>query len=322
MQEETAPGGESAPESAQHRIEALERELAKAQAELSDMRSTYQSLHDMLMHARTPICMWQGDDFVYTLVNENYCAALPERQFLGKPLAEALPEAVEQGFMNLLGAVYRTGQPFIGNELPVKLYSAERGCEEQRWYNAVYAPVRDAAGNIVGVCHYGVDITAQVEARQAAEARAEELRKSAELIAAQQETIRVLGTPLLPLAKDVLAMPLIGPIDSRRSAQILEGLLRGVEKAGASTVILDVTGVDTIDTQAANALVAAARALRLLGARVLLTGLQPSMAQVLVELGVDLGGIATYGTLQSGIAAAMSERRPPPGGPPRDARAR
>ncbi|WP_438027811.1 STAS domain-containing protein [Sorangium sp. So ce233] len=321
MHEETAPAGASTSESAEQRIEALERALAKAQAELADMRSTYQSLHDMLMHARTPICMWRGDDFVFTLVNENYCAAFPERQLLGKPLGEVLPEAVEQGFMNLLGEVYRTGKPIIGNELPVKLYNAEKGCEEHRWYNAVYAAVRDATGAIVGVCHYGVDITEQVQARQAAEARAEELRKSAELIAAQQETIRALGTPLLPLANDVLAMPLIGPIDSRRSEQILEGLLHGVAKVGASMVILDVTGVETIDTQAANALARAAQALRLLGARVLVTGIQPSMAQVLVELGVDLGGIATYSTLQSGIAAALSGRTRP-GGRPRDARAR
>ncbi|WP_434046131.1 MULTISPECIES: STAS domain-containing protein [Sorangium] len=321
MVEETAPAGASSSESTEQRIEALERALAKAQAELADMRSTYQSLHDMLMHARTPICMWRGDDFVFTLVNENYCAFFPERQLLGNPLGEVLPEAVEQGFLGLLGEVYRTGRPFIGNELPVKVYNAERGCEEQRWFNAVYAPVRDGTGAIVGVCHYGVDITEQVQARQAAEAKADELRKSAELIAAQQETIRALGTPLLPLANDVLAMPLIGPIDSRRSEQILEGLLQGVAKVGASMVILDVTGVETIDTQAANALARAAQALRLLGARVLVTGIQPSMAQVLVALGVDLGGIATYSTLQSGIAAAMSGRARP-GGPPRDARGR
>ncbi|UQA59831.1 STAS domain-containing protein [Polyangium aurulentum] len=295
-------------ESAERRIEALERALSEAQGALAEMRSTYQSLHDMLMHARTPICMWRGDDFVFTLVNPTYCAAFPGRQLLGKPLAEAVPEAIAQGFDALLGDVYRTGKPFIGNEVPVKVHNTEKNCAEQHWFNIVYAAVRDETGKIVGVCHYGVDITEQVEARHAAEAKAEELRKSAELIAKQKETIRVLGTPLLPLAPGVLAAPLIGQIDARRSEQLVEVLLDRVAAQGTTIVILDVTGVETIDMEAANALIRAAQAVQLLGARVLVTGIQPSMAQVLVQLGVDLRGIDTYGTLQSGIAAAMGAR--------------
>ncbi|WP_437511065.1 STAS domain-containing protein [Sorangium sp. So ce1099] len=310
--EGTAPADAPTSESADRRIAALERALAQAQAELSDLRSTHQSLHDMLMHARTPVCMWRGDDLVYTLVNPAYSVSLPGRQLLGRPLLdvlrEVLSEEAAQGFHALVNGVYRTGQPFLGSEVPVKLHDAENGCEDLRWFNIVYAPVRDGSDGIVGVCHYGVEITEQVRARQAAEAKAEELQRSAELIAAQQETIRALGTPLLPLAKGVLAMPLIGPIDARRSEQIMEGLLLGVAKEGASMVILDVTGVETIDTQAADAVVRAAQAVRLLGARVLVTGIQPSMAQVLVQLGVDLRGIATYSTLQSGIAAAMRAR--------------
>ncbi|KYF80131.1 hypothetical protein BE20_32475 [Sorangium cellulosum] len=308
MSEETAPAEASTPESAERRIAALEQALAEAQAALADARATYQSLYDMLMQVRTPIAMWRGDDFVFTLVNPFYSTYLPGRQLMGRPLAEAAPEAKEQGFMDLMNGVYRTGEPFYGNELPVKLHSAEKGCDELRWVNTVYAPVRDGTGAIVGVCHFGVDITEQVQARQAAEARAEELRRSAELIAAQQETIRVLGTPLLPLAPGVLAAPLIGPIDAQRSAQFLEQLLDRVAAQGIASVILDVTGIETIDTQAANELVRAAQAVRLLGARVLVTGIRPSMAQVLVQLGVDLRGIATYSTLQAGIAAAMSAR--------------
>ncbi|WP_437929467.1 STAS domain-containing protein [Sorangium sp. So ce291] len=310
--EGTAPADAPTSESAERRIAALERALAQAQAELSDLRSTHQSLHDMLMHARTPVCMWRGDDLAFTLVNPAYCASLPGRQLLGRPLLdvlrEVLSEEAAQGFHALVNGVYRTGQPFLGSEVPVKLHDPEKDREELRWFNIVYAPVRDGSGGIVGVCHYGVEITEQVQARQAAEAKAEELQRSAELIAAQQETIRALGTPLLPLAKGVLAMPLVGPIDARRSEQIMEGLLQGVAKEGASMVILDVTGVETIDTQAADAVVRAAQAVRLLGARVLVTGIQPSMAQVLVQLGVDLRGIATYSTLQSGIAAAMRAR--------------
>ncbi|MGK3959582.1 STAS domain-containing protein [Sorangium sp. So ce118] len=293
---------------ARQRIEVLGRALAESQAALTEARSSYQSLYDVLMHAQAPVAMWRGDDFVFTLANPHCCAVLPERTFLGRPLLDVLPEAKQQGFWDLVDQVYRTGKPFVGNEMPVTFRHKETGREEQHWLNIVYAPVRDGRGEIVGVCHFGVEITDQVRARQAAEARADELRRSAELIAAQQETIRVMSTPLLPLADGVLAMPLIGPIDARRSEQIMEGLLQGVAREGAAIVILDVTGVDTVDTQAANGLIRAAHAVRLLGARVLITGIQPAMAHVLVQLGVHLQGIATYGTLRSGIAAAMSAR--------------
>ncbi len=295
---------------AERQVKALESALAEARAELVEVQSTHQSLQGMLMHTRTPTCMWRGDDLVYSLVNPAYSASFPDRQLLGRPLGDVLREVVieatARGFLDLVSGVYRTGDPFIGSEMPVELYDAEKGCHELRWYNTVYTPVRDGTGNMVGVCHYGIEITEQVQARRAA--KSDELRKSVELLAAQQETIRVLSTPLLPLAKNVLAMPLIGPIDARRSEQIIERLLRGVAKEGASMVILDVTGMETIDAQAADAMVRAAQAVRLLGARVLVTGIQPSMAQDLVQRGVDLRGIATYSTLQSVLTAAMRAR--------------
>ncbi|WP_437938125.1 STAS domain-containing protein [Sorangium sp. So ce341] len=282
--------------------------LDETRTALDEARAGYQGLYEVLNQSPAPTAMWQGDDFTYTFVNPAYCAALPGREFLGRPLVEVAPEAKEQGLLDLFNHVYRTGNPFIASELPVAVRDPTTGRDEQRWFNVVYAPVRNGAGAIVGVCHFSVELTEQVRARQAAEARAAELRRSAELIAAQQETIRALGTPLLPLAPGVLAMPLVGPIDTRRSEQIMEGLLHGVAKVGASTVILDVTGVETIDTQAANAMIRAAQSVRLLGARVLITGIQPAMAQVLVQLGIDLRGIATFSTLRSGIAAALGAR--------------
>ncbi|WP_437813606.1 STAS domain-containing protein [Sorangium sp. So ce1078] len=318
MNGEAVHGDASTPElaAARQQIRALESALAEAQAALAearaaldDSRAGYQALYEVLNQSPAPTAMWQGDDFVYTFVNPAYCAALPGREFLGRALVDAAPEAKEQGLLDLFNHVYRTGNPFIAKELSVTVRDPTTGRDEQRWFNVVYAPVRNGAGAIVGVCHFSVELTEQVRARQAAEAKAEELRRSAELIEAQQETIRALGTPLLPLAPGVLAMPLVGPIDTRRSEQIMEGLLHGVADEGASTVILDVTGVETIDTQAANAMIRAAQAVRLLGARVLITGIQPAMAQVLVQLGVDLRGIATFSTLRSGIAAALGAAR-------------
>ncbi|NJK79182.1 MAG: STAS domain-containing protein [Chloroflexaceae bacterium] len=130
-------------------------------------------------------------------------------------------------------------------------------------------------------------------------------RLQAELIAAQQALIRELSTPLIPIADRVVIMPLIGSIDSTRAQAVIETLLEGITTHRAETAILDITGVQTIDSQVASALVQATQAVRLLGARVMVTGIHPAIAQTLVHLGVDLQGIATYSALQAGIAAAL-----------------
>ncbi|HEU5088301.1 MAG TPA: STAS domain-containing protein, partial [Roseiflexaceae bacterium] len=109
------------------------------------------------------------------------------------------------------------------------------------------------------------------------------------------------------ISDDVMVMPLIGAVDSRRAQQVLQALLEGTASRNARTVILDITGVPVVDTQVANALIGAARALRLLGAQVVLTGIRPEVAQTMVGLGVDLGSVTTRSSLQSGIAFAINQ---------------
>jgi anti-anti-sigma factor len=136
-------------------------------------------------------------------------------------------------------------------------------------------------------------------------AASERLRIQEEIIRAQEATLQELSTPLMPIADQVLVLPLVGTLDTRRAQHVLETLLEGVAAWQAETVLVDITGVSVIDTQVANALIQATRAVRLLGARVVLTGIQPQIAQTLVHLGIDLSGIATYNTLQIGIAATL-----------------
>jgi rsbT co-antagonist protein RsbR len=126
-----------------------------------------------------------------------------------------------------------------------------------------------------------------------------------EVIRAQAATLAELSTPLIPISDDVMVMPLIGSVDSRRAQQVLESLLSGVAERRARVAILDITGVTVVDTQVANGIVRAAQAVKLLGAQVILTGIRPEVAQTLVGLGVDLSGIVTRGSLQSGIALAI-----------------
>lgn len=135
--------------------------------------------------------------------------------------------------------------------------------------------------------------------RSSLETRVQE--RTREIVYMQRERVRELATPLIPLRDHVILMPLIGTIDPERAQQVMETLLAGVAAHHATTAILDITGVRTVDTQIAQALLQTARACRLLGAQVVLTGIQPQIAQTLVQLGADLNGIMTRSTLQAGI---------------------
>ncbi len=136
----------------------------------------------------------------------------------------------------------------------------------------------------------------------------EERRRAEEIIRFQTEELNQLSTPLIPITDDIVVMPLIGSIDARRSDQMIENLLYGIQEHSTRVAILDITGISVVDAYVARLLMRAAQSVSLLGARVILTGMRPDTAHMLVTLGVDLGGIATYSTLQRGIAHAMGRK--------------
>lgn len=147
-----------------------------------------------------------------------------------------------------------------------------------------------------------------------AQANAEQERVLAELKASLSErdmlsaTVRELSSPVLPLVDGILAMPLIGVIDTARAAQLQEALLGAIERHRARIVLIDVTGVPVIDSQVAQALLKAADATRLLGAEPVLVGIRPELAQTIVGLGLDLSGLVSQPDLQAGLRYALEWR--------------
>jgi rsbT co-antagonist protein RsbR len=120
----------------------------------------------------------------------------------------------------------------------------------------------------------------------------------------QQEAMRELSTPVLQLRDRLLILPIIGVLDSARARQLTEQLLGAIREKRATVVVIDITGVATIDRTVANHLVQTVEASRLMGARTILTGLSSEIAQTLVDLDVDLGMMETVGDLQGGIEEA------------------
>jgi len=123
-------------------------------------------------------------------------------------------------------------------------------------------------------------------------------------ISKQQEAIRELSTPVLQLREELLILPIIGAIDSQRARQLTEQLLHAIRDKRAKVVVVDITGVPTVDSRVANHLVQTVDATRLMGATLIITGLSAEVAQTLVTIGVDLSKINTVGDLQGGIEAA------------------
>lgn len=154
------------------------------------------------------------------------------------------------------------------------------------------------------------DLTSQytvVEAaRSAAEASHAQIAEQLAVIDQQQAVIRDMSVPVLPLLASTLVMPLVGALDSKRLALMLEQALHTLEHSSARQLILDITGVPIVDTQVALGLTQLVQAAQLLGTRVSIVGIRPEVAQALVGLGISLPNIQTFSTLQLGVAQAIA----------------
>lgn len=125
------------------------------------------------------------------------------------------------------------------------------------------------------------------------------------VILRQQEDMLELSTPVVRLWDGILALPMIGTLDSARSQVVMESLLQRIVETGAEIAILDITGVPTVDTLVAQHLLKTVTAIRLMGSDCIISGLRPQIAQTIVHLGVNLSGITTKATLADALALAL-----------------
>jgi PAS domain S-box-containing protein len=213
--------------------------------------------------------------------------------------------------------------------------------EEQhmrRTYETAYWPMIDPDGSVGGLTAFVTDVTEQIRSEEqlveyrarlekALEDSVKEIERSKalevdlaqrneELAARAEEHVQLverlrlavdeLSTPVLEVWKNVLVMPIVGVIDTERSAQMTERLLAALTEHACHYVIVDVTGVATVDTSTADRLIKMARAVELLGAQCIISGIQPSVAQTLVALGVDFTSLLTQRNLKHALELCLS----------------
>lgn len=299
---------------------ALKAEVTRLRAELDSERREWSASRDRL--ALLEQIVEKGPYYIYIIDH-----SLGKNVFMNHDLAETLGysradiDAFPEGqllatvvhpedwqrFPAMMAEVFskRDGEVFV-NEYRMRTRSGE-----YRWYvdrGVVFTRNPDGSPRqVLGTMHDITEAKAQEDALRESKRRAEDdrLEMQAKVIAMQEATIRELESPMLPIADGVLVMPLVGEINEPRVQQIIQNMLAGIARSRTTVVILDITGVRSVDERVAGALLQAARAARLLGTRVLLTGIRAEVAQALVGLDTDWGGIETLATLQDGVALAL-----------------
>ena len=283
------PGDAAELEALRRQVDELRRELAAAREAEASLRESEWRLRRLMEVTNETIALFEKGIIVD--VSQHFAAMFRCRaeDAIGRSAIEfTAPESRE-----LLAHNMRTGY--------AEAYEATLLRADGTTFSAlIRGRLIDHGGRPLRVSAI-LDITSRKEAERALRERA----VHEEVITAQAALLASLSTPLLPIAEGVLVLPLIGDVSPDRAAQVLEALTRGVADHGARAAILDITGVNAVDARVAELLVRSARAAALLGARVLLTGVRPEVARTLVELGADLGGVATYGSLRQGVTAAL-----------------
>lgn len=207
----------------------------------------------------------------------------PREQLVGTDFSDYFtsPAAARAGYEQ----VFREGKV---TDYSLDLRHADGSVTPVLYNAAVY---RDEHGEIIGVFAAARDVTEQ--------------RLAERRIRQQSQEILELSTPVMQIWDGIVAVPLIGSLDSQRTQLFMERLLERIVETNSPMALVDIMGVPTIDTQTAQHLIETISAVRLLGAQVVLTGVQPVIAQTLVHLGVDLTGIQTRSSLAAGLKVAL-----------------
>ncbi len=159
------------------------------------------------------------------------------------------------------------------------------------YVSLIVSPIKDASGKIIGASSIARDIS--------------ERKHAEEVIARQQQEILEISTPVVQLWPGVLALPLIGTLDSARTQTVMERLLNRIVETNSSIAIIDITGVPTVDTMVAQHLLKTIAAARLMGTDCMISGIRPAIAQTIIHLGVNLSDIVTKATLADAFAIAL-----------------
>lgn len=233
-------------------------------------------------------------------VNRAFCGLFgrERHELLGKSDPDLFPPERAQKNWAIDDEIFATGHAHFSETV---IDTPDRG-QTVVWTRKY--PIRGANGEIEGILAMSTDISDLKRKLLEAEKAEAEYREQRRIIAAQEQVIRALAVPVLEIEDHVLLVPLVGAFDAVRVKQLMETSLSAVVRHAARTVILDVTGLPSIDAEIAGSIVSTVEAISLLGAKTILVGMKAAAARALVNTGSAFGGIRTAARLKQGIALA------------------
>lgn len=259
-----------------------EHSLAEREADIARKRASLDVLACVLESA--PLILWSADSTPTMLTSEGHGLkrlGIPDGALVGLNALDMYKDApdVAEGILRAL-----KGEVVRKNTSPIP------GVSFDNWM----IPMHSGDGVITGVIGLAIDVTDRMEGEQA-------LREKLAVIERQNAMIRELATPIINIWNGVLCLPIIGTVDSVRIATIMETLLQAIVDQGARVAVIDLTGVDIVDTATADHLVRLFRAAQLLGAEGVVCGIRPAVAHTITTLGLGWEGVKTMRSLRQAL---------------------
>lgn len=273
----------------------LEKELKACRKEIEKIKFKGNLLDSLLEHIPDRIYFKDSKSrFLDVSSSKAEGTGLSRKDFVGKTDFDFFSEEEAKVMREDEKKTMESGEPVID-----KVQKLELPDGSEKWFSMTKVPFFDNKGNVMGTLGISRDVT---------RLKTLELEK-AKKIEAQQEELAVLSTPVIDIWEGVLTVPLLGVLDSERASRIAEALLAQIVEKRAVTAIMDISGISAVDSAVADLLIRTAKAVRLVGAEAILTGVGVEVAQTIADLGIDMEGLKTMATLRDGLKYAINRKK-------------
>lgn len=285
-------------------VQELQATIKQQAAQIAELQAKLDLFGTFIDAFPNPISMLEvtpGHSYSLVIANKAYLKGFDYRNVIGKDLRELVHEEELANIQRM----YDDCLQHKSTQVYELTYPNPEG--GVYWLLNTCIPILDPDNQEIR--HIVCSIQDVTERKHQELQEREAINQQQSLIEQQAEVLAEISTPLLSISDSTMVMPLIGVIDTHRINNLVTTLLNGVSANRARTVILDITGVPFVDTQVANAIIRSAQAVKLLGATIILSGIRPEVAQVLVGLGIDFSHMVTCSTLQAAIALALRQEK-------------
>jgi rsbT co-antagonist protein RsbR len=272
----------------------MEKEIKKLCKERDDALFKVTLLDALLEHIPDRIYFKDKESrFLAVSSSKAEGTGLSREEFVGKTDFDFFSKEEAKVMLEEEKKMMVSGKPLIDKVQKIELPNGK-----ELWVSATKVPFYDKKGNVIGTLGITRDVT---------RLKLLELEKEKKIVAQKEELIE-LSTPVIDVWEGILTIPVLGSLDSERASRISEALLTQIVEKRATAAIIDISGITAVDSAVADRLIRTAKAVKLVGAEAILTGVGVEIAQTIADLGIDMEGLKTMSTLKDGLRYVLSSK--------------